>query len=106
MITHKIHIINLYSTRINTFSKTNARTYANAIEMNSIIHDEIGSSTACLTTSCEHLATLGAIIEALAIPYDEYRAPKILPNIAAAEIISVSISRLAIVTYRFEPVSR
>ncbi len=74
--------------------------------MNNIIHDDTRSSTACLAASWEYLATLGAIIEALAKPYDGYRAPKILPNIATIEIINVSISRLIIVTRRFEPVSK
>ncbi len=74
--------------------------------MNNVIHDETVSSTACLAALWKYLAILGAIIEALAKPYDGYRAPKILPNIAAIEIINVSISRLIIVTRRFEPVSK
>ncbi len=47
--------------------------------MNNIIHDETVSSTACLAASWEYLATLGAIIEALAKPYDGYRTPRSYP---------------------------
>ena len=47
--------------------------------MNNVIHDETVSSTACLAALWKYLAILGAIIEALAKPYDGYRTPRSYP---------------------------